>query len=295
MNLKSMTGFSRASGNFAPWRWAWELKSVNSKGLDLRLRVPQPFDRIEGDARARISAQLTRGACYATLTTQRDEAAPDVRVNRAVLERLIAAIADIPRNPALTPASFDALLGVRGVIDIHEAADDEATIAAAAAAIVASLDQALTGMVAARAQEGAALGLVLTQRIETIAALTRAADAAPGRRPEAVRARLAAAVATLADSARALDPARLHQEAILLAAKADIREELDRLVAHVAAARGLLASNAPVGRKLDFLAQELAREANTLCAKSNDAELTQIGMDLRVEIEQFREQVQNIE
>jgi uncharacterized protein (TIGR00255 family) len=146
-----------------------------------------------------------------------------------------------------------------------------------------------------RASEGAALAEVLTRRLDTLAHLAEAADACPGRKPEAVRERLAQSIATLAAASSALDPVRLHQEAILIAAKADIREELDRLKAHVAAARELVASGKPVGRRLDFLAQELGRESNTLCAKSNDAELTRIGMELRVEVEQFREQVQNIE
>ena len=190
-------------------------------------------------------------------------------------------------------ASLDGLLGVRGVVEVTDAADDETILAEAAAAALKGLEGALKDLV--RKTEGAALQAVLAARVERIAALTQAAEDCPGRKVEAVKARLAQAIALLTDASPALDPARLHQEALLMAAKADVREELDRLKTHVAAARALLASDAPAGRKLDFLAQEFAREANTLCSKSNDAALTSLGMELRVEIEQFREQVQNIE
>lgn len=289
-----MTGFARAQDSAPPWRLAWEIKTVNSKGLDVRLRLPPGFDAIEQDARARLSARLSRGACYATLAAQRESAAPDVRVNEAALQALAAALARV-NAPGVAPASLDGLLAVRGVVDVVESVDDEETMARAFAAALASLERALDELLAMRAREGEALHAVLSQRLESIARLAQAADDAPGRKPEAVRARLAQSVAALAEASAALDPARLHQEAILLAAKADVREELDRLKAHVSAARELLGAGKPVGRRLDFLAQELGREANTLCSKSNDSQLTQIGMELRVEIEQFREQVQNVE
>ncbi len=176
-----------------------------------------------------------------------------------------------------------------------EAADDEAAQAATAQAMLATLEEAIAAVVAARRSEGEALRKVLAERLDSIAALTEAADQNPARKPEAVRARLAASVAALTGAARGLDEARLHQEALLLAAKADVREELDRLHAHVAAARALLGEGGPVGRRLDFLAQEFSREANTLCAKSNDVSLTAQGLELRAQIEQFREQLQNIE
>ena len=296
MSLKSMTGFARTSGHAAPWAWAWELKAVNAKGLDLRLRLPPGFDRIEAEARAKLAQKLARGTCYGTLTAQRDSVTPEIRVNEAALRALVEAVGRIPtEGTGLQPASLDALLGVRGVVEVTEASDEEGVIAAACSAVLKGLDSALADFIATREAEGANLTAVLSQRVERIASLTQEAEDCPGRKPEAVRARLAQAVANLTEASPALDPARLHQEAILLAAKADIREELDRLKSHVAAARELLASKAPVGRKLDFLAQEFGREANTLCAKSNDTALTAIGMELRVEIEQLREQVQNIE
>ncbi len=295
MALKSMTGFARTAGAHAPWRWVWEVKAVNAKGLDLRVRVPPGFDLMEPEARARLSRRLARGTCYATLTLHRETSATQVRINEPLLRALVETLSQIPADGNLRPASLDGLLGVRGVVEVSETMDDEAAIAAASATALLGLDAALDHLVTARNTEGAALQAVLSARIETIARLTEAAETTPGRKPEAVLARLQQSIDTLTGATSALDPVRLHQEAILLAAKADVREELDRLKTHIVSGRELLASDQPVGRRLDFLAQELSREANTLCAKSNDPVLTAIGMDLRVEIEQFREQVQNIE
>jgi len=194
----------------------------------------------------------------------------------------------------IAPATLDGLLAVRGVLEIGDAAEDEAALPQARAGALDLLEHALDSLVAMRQNEGRALQDVLAVRLDRIEALTRAAEACPARAAEAIRARLAQALALLAADTT-FDEMRLHQEAVLLAAKADIREELDRLAAHTAAARSLLAKGGAAGRRLDFLAQELSREANTLCAKSNDASLTGLGIELRVEIEQFREQVQNVE
>lgn len=295
MSLHSMTGFARSQRSQGAWRLAWEIKSVNAKGLDLRLRAPSGFDAIEQDVRARISAKLTRGAVYATLTAQRETAAPEIRINEAALASLREAIDRLPASANVRPASLDGLLAIKGVVEITESADTDEAIAQVHAAALVALDEAIAGIAAMRASEGRALQAVLSQRLDAIAQLTGAADACPGRKPDAVRARLEQSLAALVQTSAGLDPARLHQEAILIAAKADVREELDRLKAHVAAARELIASGKPVGRRLDFLAQELGRESNTLCAKSNDPELTRLGMELRVEVEQFREQVQNVE
>lgn len=294
MSLASMTGFARTAGASPPYRWAWEIKSVNSKGLDLRLRLPSGFDAIESECRARLAKKLTRGAVYATLSMQRDAAAADIRVNEQALATILAALGRLDVPPTVRPASLDGLLAVRGVVETVEAVEDEAALVAAQQAALAGLDAALDQIVAMRNAEGAALAAVLAARLDRVAALTQGAEDCPARRPDAIRARLEQSIAALAGNA-ALDPNRLHQEALMLASKADVREELDRLVTHVAAARDLIAKTGAVGRRLDFLAQELAREANTLCSKSNDASLTAIGMELRVEIEQFREQVQNIE
>lgn len=295
MTLASMTGFARSHGALGPWSFAWELKTVNSKGLDLRLRTPPGFDSVEVKARASISAKLARGACSANLTARRADAGGAARVDRAALDRLIAALDGIPLDANLRPASLDGLLAVRGVVEIVEPEDDDKSRAELEKAILASLDEALAALVAARRTEGAALGGILLRRLDNIAALTARADAAPARQPEAMRARLAQQLAAILENANALDPQWLHREAALLAVKADIREELDRLQTHVASAKELLAGGGPVGRRLDFLAQELGRESNTFCAKVNDAALSAIGLELKFEVEQWREQVQNIE
>jgi uncharacterized protein (TIGR00255 family) len=289
-----MTGFARAAGSAGPWRLAWELRSVNAKGLDARLRLPPPFDAIEPDARARLARKLNRGTIHSSLAAQRDAAMPEVRINQDLLRKLIAAIAEIPLPLMISPATLDGLLSVCGVMEIADAADEEAEISRARASALDLLDEALDALVAMRQREAAELAPVLSARLEKIAALTQAADSCPARKPEAIRARLAQSLASLAGNTN-FDQNRLHQEALMLAAKADIREELDRLSTHTAAARELLATGGAAGRRLDFLAQELSREANTLCAKSNDASLTALGLELRVEIEQFREQIQNIE
>ncbi|ATQ69508.1 MULTISPECIES: YicC/YloC family endoribonuclease [Methylosinus] len=295
MSLASMTGFARAHDTLGPWRYAWEIKTVNAKGLDLRLRAPPNFDAVEVKARALIGGRVTRGACFAGLTAKRDDSVVETRVNRAALERLLKALDDIPLHASLRPASLDGLLAVRGIVEIVEPEDDEEQRNALDAQILKTLATALDQLAASRLAEGAALSAVLTQRLDRIAGLTAQAEALPGRGAEAVRARLAQQVAALLDTGAAFDPQRLHQEAVLLAVKADIREELDRLKAHVGSARDLLGKGGPVGRRLDFIAQELSRETNTLCAKSNDGALTAIGLELKIEVEQWREQVQNIE
>jgi uncharacterized protein (TIGR00255 family) len=292
MTLKSMTGFARATGQAPPLRWTWEIKAVNAKGLDARLRLAPGFESIEIAARARVAKALARGSVYLNLSAQRDSGAERVKINVAAARALIESLRGL-NAPDLGPLTLDGLLAAPGVVEMADQQDiDRASLDEK---VVASLDEALVALGEARRQEGAALENVLRARLDRIARLIDAARNAPGRRPEAIREKLAKLIAELSNHSTALDPARLHQEAILLAAKADVTEEIDRLRTHEGAARALLSASEPVGRRLDFLAQELAREANTLCAKSNDAALTRIGIDLRVEIEQFREQVQNIE
>ncbi|PPD46548.1 MAG: YicC family protein [Methylocystis sp.] len=295
MTVASMTGFARTQGSLGPWSYAWELKSVNAKGLDLRLRAPPNFDAVEIKARAAISARLARGSVFANLTARRAEEEGNVRVNRGALDRLLAALEGVPLPSNLGPATLDGLLAVRGVIEVVEPEDDEAQRTALESSVLNDLEKALVALLVSRREEGAALAGVLQERLARIGTLAAHADALPARQPEAVRERLAQQLLRLMESAEGLDPARLHQEAVLLAVKADIREELDRLEAHIASARKLLADGGPIGRRLDFLSQELGRETNTLCAKSNDATLTAIGLDLKIEVEQLREQVQNIE
>ena len=293
--LASMTGFARTAGASGAFSFAWELKTVNSKGLDLRLRLPAGVDSIETEARARIAHHLTRGNCNATLTLNREGTGASIAINQAALAGLIAALKAVPGIEDLAPPSIDGLLAVRGIVEVVEGGVVPVPGEAEAGAMLAALDECLAGLVAMRQTEGASMAAVLRQRLDAIARLTQAADAAPARKPDAIRAKLAEQIRFILDNTGGFDEARLHQEAVLMATRADIREELDRLMSHVEAARTLVEGGGPVGRRLDFLAQEFGREANTLCSKANDVSLTAIGLDLKAEIEQFREQVQNIE
>jgi uncharacterized protein (TIGR00255 family) len=290
-----MTGFARSHGVCGSYAWAWELKSVNAKGLDLRLRLPQGWDAVEAPVRARAAETLARGTVYATLTAERQGVAPAVRVNEPVLNAVLATMSSLAGRIEAEPPRLESVLALKGVMEIIEEEDKEEERRAAEAAVVAGFHQALVELAAMRRREGEALARVLAQRLSEIAALTARAEATPGRKPEAIKARLAEQVALLLSASDRFDPDRLHQEAILIASKADIREELDRLVSHVGQAQRLIADGGPIGRRLDFLAQELNRESNTLCAKSNDVELTNIGLELKTVVEQFREQVQNLE
>ena len=294
MALSSMTGFARADGVSGSYVWGWELKSVNGKGLDVRLRIPPSWDPVEVAVRARTKA-LARGTVYANLSVRREGLAPVVRVNESVLSAVLATMRDLAGRIDAQPASIDGILNVKGVIEVLDQTESEDEHRAAETAVIGGFDLALVTLLEMRRHEGAVLEAVLAARLDGIATLAARAEAAPGRRPEAIRARLADQVAALLETSERFDPGRLHQEAILIATKADVREELDRLAAHVVQARRLLAEGGPVGRRLDFLAQELNREVNTLCAKSNDVELTTIGLELKSVVEQFREQVQNLE
>jgi uncharacterized protein (TIGR00255 family) len=295
MALASMTGFARGHGVSGAYSWAWELKSVNAKGLDLRLRLPAGWDAVEGPARNSAAQVLARGTVYGTLTVERVGVAPIVRVNEPVLAAVLETIKGLAGRVDAAAPRLDGILSLKGVIEIIDEDEREDERRAAEAAVIAGFQQTLAALAAMRVHEGEALGQILQQRIGQVAALAARADAAPGRRPEAIKARIAEQVATLLDQSSRFDPDRLHQEAILIATKADIREELDRLASHVTQVQRMIAEGGAVGRRLDFLAQELNREANTLCSKSNDVELTNIGLELKSVVEQFREQVQNLE
>jgi len=295
MVLSSMTGFARGHGVSGPYVWSWEIKSVNAKGLDLRLRLPPGWDAIEVPARKNATEKLSRGTVYANLTVERKGVLPAVKVNEPVLAAVLATLKSLGSKVDAAKPTLDGILALKGVIEITEEDEREEDRAAAEAAIVAGFDRLLADLIAMRREEGATLGRLLSARLDEIAALAARAEAAPGRKPDAIKARLAEQVATLLAASTRFDSDRLHQEAILMAAKADIREELDRLASHVEQARKMIGDGGPVGRRLDFLAQELNRESNTLTAKSNDVELTNIGLGLKSTVEQFREQVQNLE
>ncbi len=295
MSLHSMTGFARLDGSACGQRWTWELRSVNGKGLDVRLRLPPGLDRLEIPAKTRIADRLTRGNVQVSLSLTRETATTTLKVNEEMLTAVLAAMNRIADRIDAAAPTLDGILSIKGVLESAEVEDDETTRTALDAALLDGLTTAVDGLIAARASEGVAVARILTGHVDEIARLTAAAEACPARRPEAIRARLAEQVAALMDQVPALDPQRLHQEAVLIATRADIREELDRLVAHVAEARRLIANGGAVGRRLDFLAQEFNREANTLCSKANDRELTSIGLDLKAVVDQLREQIQNIE
>ena len=290
-----MTGFARGHGMCGAYSWTWELKSVNAKGLDLRLRLPPTWESVEGQVRNNIAQILARGTIHATLTVDRQGSAPVVRVNDAVLAAVLDTIKSLAGRLEAAEPRLDGILSLKGVIEVVEPDEREDDRVAAEAAVIAGVRATVAELAIMRRHEGEVLQRLLSQRIREIAALAARADAVPGRRPEAIKARIAEQVAILLDASNHFDSDRLHQEAILIASKADIREELDRLASHVEQAERLIAQGGAVGRRLDFLAQELNREANTLCSKSNDVELTNIGLELKSIVEQFREQVQNLE
>lgn len=295
MALLSMTGFARSHGASGPYTFEWELKSVNAKGLDVRLRLPQGWDEVETFARKRVGEVLSRGTVYANLNVKRADAGSTVRVNEEVLASIVnVATALAAKIDAVAP-SIDGLLAIKGVIEVVEPDSDEAEDKAAREAVMSAFDVALKSLVEMRRREGETLGQILNQRVDEIEGLAQKAEGLPGRKPEAIKARLADQVAALLESSDRFDPDRLAQEALLIAAKADVREELDRIASHVAQARDMLKKGGAVGRRLDFLAQEFHREVNTCCSKSNDIELTNTGLEMKTVVEQFREQVQNLE
>jgi len=290
-----MTGFARSHGSSGPYAFEWELKSVNAKGLDVRLRLPPGWDEIEQLARKRVTDLLSRGTVYANLTVRRANAQSTVKVNEDVLAAVVKIATDLTSRLDAAAPRIDGLLAIKGVIEVAEPDRDEAEDAAARAAIEQAFAEALVSLVEMRKREGETLGTILSQRLDEIATLAKKAEDAPGRKPEAIRARLAEQIATLLEASDRFDSDRLNQEAIMIATKADIREELDRIASHVAQVRDMLKKGGAVGRRLDFLAQEFNREVNTCCSKSNDLELTNTGLALKNVVEQFREQVQNLE
>jgi len=295
MALSSMTGFARSHGASGPYVFEWELKSVNAKGFDLRLRLPQGWDELDAHAKKRAGEVLARGTVYANLNVKRANAASTVRINEDVLGAVVRVAHQLAGKIDAVAPSVDGLLGIKGVIELVEPESNEDEDKAAKLAAAKAFDEALDDLVAMRRREGGSLGQILSQRLDEIEVLAKKAETAPGRRPEAVRARLAEQVAALLETTDRFDADRLTQEALLIAAKADIREELDRIASHLSQARELIGKGGPIGRRLDFLAQEFHREVNTTCSKSNDLELTNTGLEMKSVVEQFREQVQNLE
>ena len=293
--LASMTAFARSSGVDQGCRFAIEIKTVNSRGLDMRLRVAQGLDDLEHLIRKRISDRLNRGAVNFSLNMTNENAQTEVTVNEQALGTALDAIDTLAGRIEADRPRLDGILALKGVLEVKEAELSEAAKVALKETILSEVDVALDDLVEGRRLEGAQLLDVILERLNEIEQLTAAAEENPSRGRDAILARLKSQVELLANSDASLSQERLHQEALVLATKADIREELDRLKAHVKAARNLIKQGGPVGRKLDFLAQEFNREANTLCSKSNNVDLTAIGLDLKAAIDQLREQIQNIE
>lgn len=273
--------------------WVWEIKSVNGRALDLRLRLASGFDALEPELRATLAQRFRRGNFSANLAVTRTTP-PALRVNREALSQLVALINELSGEIEAAPPRLDGLLALRGVVESVED-EDETVIEARRQAVLAGWNAALDRLAEARAEEGARIAALLGSQLDEMAALVTAATDCAAAQPAAIRERLRTVLTSLADLMPSMPEERVAQEVALLAARSDIREEIERLRAHLEQAGELLQQGEAVGRRLDFLCQELNREANTLCSKSADIELTRIGLSLKAVIEQFREQVQNIE
>jgi uncharacterized protein (TIGR00255 family) len=285
-----MTGFARAEGEGCGISWVWEIKSVNGRSLDLRLRLPPGYDPLEPELRGALARRFRRGSFSAELRIIRTAPAA-LRLNRRLLAQLMALIDELAGSVAAAPPRLDGLLGLKGVVETVED-DPEEVAEERRREVIRGSAEAVDLLAAARAGEGARLEALLSGQIEAMERLVAAAAECAAAQPAAIRSRLQAALSDLAVS---LPEERIAQEVALLAVRADVREEIERLSAHLSQAGELLRETGAVGRRLDFLCQELNREANTLCAKSADIELTRIGISLKAAVEQFREQVQNVE
>jgi uncharacterized protein (TIGR00255 family) len=289
-----MTGFARAEGADEGISWRWEIKSVNGRGLDLRIRLAPGLDRLEPMVRERIGARFTRGSFNVGLATASQTSGRRYAVNREALDSVLKLVGELTRNSQLAPPQADGVLRVPGVLEAADAEETEDERQRRDRQMLASLDQALAALAETRAAEGARLAPMIAGHLDRVAELAAEARALAALQPAILKEKLDRQIAEIAGGA-GVAPERIAQEVALLVSRGDVREELDRLSAHVAQGREMLAGKEAVGRRLDFLSQELNREANTLCSKSSDLALTRIGLELKAAIEQFREQIQNIE
>jgi len=296
MALSSMTGFGRADGAADGLAWTWEIRSVNGRGLDVRMRLAPGYDSLDAPVREALAKRLVRGNLSVNLTVERRSANGSVRLNEALLGDILRAADRVAElSGGVRPSTAD-LLGMKGVLETVEGGlDDPQQRAARERALLVSFEEAVGKLVEARRAEGSRIEAVLSEQVAQIATLAAEVRASPSRTPEAIRSRLAEVISRLVDTSTNFDAERLHQEAVLAATRADVEEELARLNAHVAAAREIMSEQGAVGRKLDFLAQEFNREANTLCSKANAVDITRLGLSLKSVIDQLREQVQNVE
>lgn len=293
--IASMTGYARKEGGDGVLSWAWDVKSVNGRALDVRCRIPTGYESLDPVARGITQDRCARGNVQVSLSVNRGKLPRQIRLNREALEQIVEMVQALDKAVPAAPPRLDGLLAFPGVVESVEEEETKEQLDIRESAMEEDLVLALESLGTMRKAEGARLGALVDGHLDEIARLTGAASDCAAARPEALRERLRKQVEELLQASPALPEERLAQEAALLATKADIREELDRLGAHVAAARELIAAGGPVGRKLDFLCQEFNREANTLCSKSGDVALTRIGLDLKATIDQLREQIQNIE
>jgi len=290
-----MTGFARRQGSLDEFLWAWELKCVNGRNLEVRCRFPNGFEALDGFVRAACAERLKRGNLSITLTADDKQTAPTFRVNEAALAQIARLLEGLKGRIEAAPPRLDGLIGLKGVLEIEEQEVAPEIAERRIQAMQADFVACLADLQQARLEEGKKLGVITRQHLSEIERLGRAAAGSAAAQPAALRERLAKQIAELLPPSVSLPDERLAQEVALLAAKADVREELDRLTAHVAAVRGLLDQGGAIGRRLDFLCQEFNREANTLCSKADDLALTNLGIELKAAIEQLREQAQNIE
>jgi uncharacterized protein (TIGR00255 family) len=293
--LASMTGYGRASGSVHKCTFQVEIKSVNSRGLEIRPRLAPGIEALEPMLRKMLTEALSRGAVSVNVTLQRESSGVDVFVNQAALDTVLAALDDLKGKVEAKQPRLDGILALKGVLETREerlAPEQEQDLHKS---VLSAMQTAIAALVVSRGEEGLRLKGILLDQIDQIETLTIAAENHPSRTREKILQRLNQQMSDLRQADNGLSEERLHQEAALLATKADIREELDRLSAHVLAARQLLKAGGPIGRKLDFLSQEFNRESNTLCSKSNAVELTAIGLDLKAVVDQMREQIQNVE
>ncbi|MGH6855273.1 MAG: YicC/YloC family endoribonuclease [Aestuariivirga sp.] len=295
MPLSSMTGFAKGQGSLDGFNWQWEIKSVNGKALDVRCRLPLGFEALEQGVRTAATEKVKRGSLQIALSVNAASRPETMRLNEAVLEQVLNAARLLQERLGGEPVRADIILGLPGVLEVAAVEPDAAAIERRNVAILVSFREALAALVLARREEGAKLKTLAEVHVGRIEKLAIQARDCPARQPSAIKARLAEQVSRLMETEAGFDADRLHQEAVLIATRADIQEEIDRLLFHIEAARTLLASGEAIGREFDFLAQEFNREANTLCSKANDKSLTAIGLELKTTIDQLREQVQNIE
>ena len=294
--IASMTGFARSSGSVDGYSWNWEAKSVNGKGLDVRCRLPQGFEEVDVEARTATGKAFKRGNFNLILTIQETSQQSQYQINRALLDQLVETAKELQVDlDGFDKPSLDGLFAVRGVIEQVTESDDEAELTARKKEVLGGLKEVLSSLAQNRLDEGLRIGEVLFDQLDAIIKLCQQAEKIAALQPENIREKLNQQIAELLEAVPSLPEERLAQEAAVLMTKADVREELDRLQAHIEAAKDLLDGGGVIGRRLDFLCQEFNREANTLCSKAADVELSKIGLELKAVIEQYREQVQNIE